>query len=243
MQLDESRKSFDMSTIMAAVLAGGFGTRLRSVVADRPKAMAEIHGRPFLAYLLSQLQAAGCVDVVLCTGHLGEQISDAFGERYGSLRLHYSRETQPLGTAGALRLAQAHLRSTPVLVMNGDSFCAVDLNAFCAWHHASPSKASMLLTKVADSGRYGGVHIESDGAVLNFNEKGRNVDCPWINAGVYLLEREVVLSIPEGTPMSLEYDLFPLLVGHGLYGYPTEGRFLDIGTPEDYRIAEAFFSR
>ena len=96
----------DFSRITAAILAGGLGTRLRPVLADRPKVLAEINGRPFLACLLDQLANAGCRSVILCTGYLGEQIYSAFGESYGSLlRLGYSREERPLGTAGALRLA------------------------------------------------------------------------------------------------------------------------------------------
>ncbi len=233
----------DFSQITAAILAGGLGTRLRPVVAGRPKVMAEVLGRPFLSYLLDQLQALGCTCVVLCTGYLGEQIYDAFGDSYGNLQLCYSQERQPLGTAGALRFAHAHLRSSLILVMNGDSFCAVDLNAFCAWHHARPSKASILLTQVADSERYGAVNFDSDGAVIEFTEKRKGAGPNWINGGVYLLERDVFVSIPEGKPVSLEYDIFPGLVGHGLYGYPSRGRFLDIGTPDDFSIADAFFAR
>lgn len=233
----------DFSQLTAAILAGGLGTRLRSVVAGRPKVMAEVHGRPFLSYLFDQLQALGCTYVVLCIGYLGEQIYDAFGDSYGSLQLCYSQEKQPLGTAGALRLAQAHLLSSSILVMNGDSFCAADLNAFCDWHHARPSKASMLLTQVANSERYGAVDVDSDGVVIEFAEKKKGAGPNWINGGVYLLERDVLLSIPEGKPASLEYDIFPRLVGHGLYGYPSRGRFLDIGTPDDFSMAEAFFAR
>jgi NDP-sugar pyrophosphorylase family protein len=238
-----NKGSFDVSTVTAAILAGGLGTRLKPVIADRPKVMAEVRGRPFLSYLLDQLQAAGFGDVVLCTGYLGEQIDSAFGDSYGRLQLRYSREKQPLGTGGALRLAHRYLTSNPILVMNGDSICAADLNAFCEWHHAGPSKASLLLSRVANNERYGGVEIDGNGVVTEFAEKGKNVRLNWINGGVYLLEREVFLSIPEGTPVSLEYDIFPRLVGHGLYGYPSRGRFLDIGTPEDYSIAEAFFSQ
>src|ERR671910_3457055 len=122
------------SDLSVAVLAGGLGTRLRPVVSDRPKALAEIHGRPFLAYLLDQLSTAGCSRVVLCTGHLGEQIERAFDKRYRNLQISYSRETRPLGTGGALRLALPDLLSDPVLVMNGDSFCATDLTSVRDWH-------------------------------------------------------------------------------------------------------------
>jgi len=113
-------RAASLSDVTAVVLAGGLGTRLRSVVADRPKALAPVHGRPFLAYLLDQLAASNCRSVVLCTGYLGEQIRDAFGETYKSLRLRYSQERQPLGTAGALKLALPQIASDLVLVLKAD---------------------------------------------------------------------------------------------------------------------------
>ena len=229
------------SDLSVAVLAGGLGTRLRAVISDRPKALAEIHGRPFLAYLLDQLSNAGCSRVVLCTGHLGEQIEQAFGRRYRNLQISYSRETRPLGTGGALRLALPHLLSDPVLVMNGDSFCATDLTSFWEWHSTRDSQATMLLVEVSNTQRYGLVKIDIDGAVTEFVEK-KHGGSGSINAGVYLLSRQVIDSIPEDTAVSLEHDIFPALMSHGLYGYQERGRFLDIGTPEDFAAAEQFFS-
>jgi D-glycero-alpha-D-manno-heptose 1-phosphate guanylyltransferase len=230
------------SDLSVAVLAGGLGTRLRSVISDRPKALAKIRGRPFLAYLLDHLSTTGFSSVVLCTGHLGEQIEKAFGESYGNLRISYSREARPLGTGGALRLALPYLISDPVLVMNGDSFCAADLSDFWNWHRARGSKATMLLTQVPDTQRYGSVKIDPDGAVIQFAEKAKGGVSGSINAGVYLLSRQVIHSIPEATNVSLEYCVFPSLMMHGLYGYPGQGCFLDIGTPEDFAAAEEFFA-
>jgi NDP-sugar pyrophosphorylase family protein len=232
----------DVSDVTAAVLAGGLGTRLRSVVPDQPKGLAEIHGRPFLAYLLDQLAAAGLHSVVLCTGYLGEQISATFGIHYGPLQLSYSHEREPRGTGGALRLALSHLGSDPVLVMNGDSYTAVDLKPFLDWHCKRCAKATMLLTQVTETKRYGSVKVDTDGAVIEFVEKGSGVATNWVNAGVYLLSQQVLRSIPERANVSLEYDVFPRWIGHGLYGYRSSGSFLDIGTPEDFGKAELFFS-
>lgn len=230
------------SDVSVAVLAGGLGTRLRSVIADRPKALAKIHGRPFLAYLLDQLSTAGLSSVVLCTGHFGEQIEEAFGESYANLRISYSREARPLGTGGALRLALPYLISDPVLVMNGDSFCAADLVRFWKWHCARGVEATILLTQVPDTQRYGSVQIDPDGTVIQFAEKGKGRLSGSINAGVYLLSRQVIETIPENEDVSLEYHVFPTLVTYGIYGYPDQGRFLDIGTPEDLAAAEQFFA-
>ena len=137
----------ELSNVSVAVLAGGLGTRLRPVVADRPKVLAQIRSQPFLSYLLDQIAAAGCRSVVLCTGYLGEQIESTFGKNYGPLRLIYSREQEPLGTAGALKLAITRFESDPVLVMNGDSFCAIDIKAYWNWHCQCQATASMALTE------------------------------------------------------------------------------------------------
>jgi len=239
-------RSFDtsikMSDLAVAVLAGGLGTRLRPVVADRPKGLAEIRGRPFLAYLLDQLAAAGLRHAVLCTGYLGEKIYDTFGESYRCLRLSYSREQEPLGTAGALRLALPYLQSDPVLVMNGDSYCAADLKSFFQWHCDRGAMASLLLTRVRQSERYGSVKLDSDGAVLEFREKKQGVVSDLINVGVYLLSQAVLASLPQQRKVSLEYDVFRQWIGHGLCGCQTDGPFLDIGTPEDFLRADPFFS-
>ena len=231
----------DLANVTAAILVGGLGTRLRSVVADRPKVLAEIRERPFLAYLLDELAGAGVRTVVLCTGYLGEQVQALFGDSYGSLRLVYSRESSPLGTAGALRLALPLFKSDSVLVMNGDSFCQANLRAFWAWHCAQGADATLLLTRMPDTKRYGRVHVDEDGLVLRFDEKGHNGGPGWINAGIYLLNHRLLLTIPASGAVSLEREVFPAWIGRGLYGYRSEARFLDIGTPEAYAVAEQFF--
>jgi len=230
-----------LSDITAAILAGGLGTRLRSAVADRPKVLAEVHGRPFLSYLLDQLAAAGCREVVLCTGYLGERIVARFGDAYGPLRLRYSQEPAPLGTAGALRLALPLLESDPVLVLNGDSYCQADLAAFLDWHQGHAASATLVLTRVADVSRFGSVEIDADGRVLRFQEKAGVSRPGWINAGIYAVSRPLLLKVPAGTAVSLEREVFPAWIGQGLYGHAQGGRFLDIGTPESYAAAQDFF--
>lgn len=232
----------DLAAVTAAVLAGGLGTRLRSVVADRPKALAEIRGRPFLAYLLDSIAAAGVRSVVLCTGYMAEQIQAVLGNMYGHLPLRYSHEPSPLGTGGALRLALPMLDSDSVLVMNGDSFCDVDLEAFWTWHCSHDADGSILLTEAADSKRYGRVEVDIEGRALGFYEKSELGVSGWINAGIYMLSRRLLLTIPTGRAISLEREMFPAWIGQGLYGYCSAGRFLDIGTPASYSCAEQFFT-
>lgn len=232
----------DQSKLTAVVLAGGLGTRLRSVVADRPKVMAEIHGRPFLTYLFDQLVAAGLSHVVVCTGYLGTQVSSFFGASYGSLRISYSQESSPLGTAGALRLALPLLESNPVLVLNGDSFCDADLMGFSSWHLERRAAASLVLTRMSDTARFGRVRINAEAAVTGFEEKSNRSGPGWINAGIYLVDRHLLQTIPAVGAVSLEREIFPEWIGRGLCGYESHGRFLDIGTPESLAAAEEFFA-
>jgi len=237
----------DPATATAVVLAGGLGTRLRSVVADRPKVLAPVRGRPFLAYLLDQVAAAGIREAVLCTGYLGEDVRTAFGDAHADLRLIYSQESSPLGTAGALRQALPLVPESAdtLLVLNGDSYCETDIRAFEAWHRARGAVASIALVEVADTRRYGRVQTDPDGRVVRFEEKGEAAGPGWINAGQYLLERRLVESVPAapgGGAVSLEREVFPAWVGRGLCGHRSGGPFIDIGTPESYARAEAFFA-
>jgi NDP-sugar pyrophosphorylase family protein len=230
----------------AVILAGGLGTRLRSVVADQPKVLAPVLGRPFITYLLDQVAQAGIRDVVLCTGYLGEQVQTALGNTYGPLHLAYSQETELMGTGGALRIALPLLKTDPVLVLNGDSYCEADLPAFYRQHQAVVAEASLLLMHLPDTGRYSCVEIDTDGCVLRFEEKGQSAAAGWINAGIYLLSRMFLQAIPSGRFVSLEKEMFPAWIGRGLYGFSsklvdTEEHFLDIGIPEDYAAAERFF--
>lgn len=232
----------DRSRVSTAILAGGLGARLRSVVANRPKVLAEVRGRPFLAYLCDQLDASGFEDVVVCTGYLGEQVQERFGDVYKNLRLTYSQESLPMGTAGALRLALPLLHSDPVLVMNGDSYVTVSLLDFWAWHRQRGAMASVLLVTHAEGDRYGQVDVDKEGQILRFCEKGSRRGTGWISAGIYLLPQSMLHTIPDSRPVSLEEEVLPALVGNGLYGYRAEGRFLDIGTPASYATAEEFFA-
>jgi len=233
----------NLSNITAAILAGGRGTRLQPVVADCPKALVAVRGRPFLSYLLDQLAAAGLQEVVLCTGYMAEQVQKAFGNKYKSLRLLYSQEDIQLGTAGALRHASSFFKSESVLVMNGDSFVDANLRDFWIWHSALGADATVMVVKVQDSGRYGQVQMDAEGHLIGFTEKGEDHGPGWINAGIYLLRHAFLDRITVEGVVSLERDVLPACIGHGLYAYRNYGSFLDIGTPEAYASAESFFAR
>ena len=226
----------------ALILCGGLGTRLRSVTGQLPKALAPVRGRPFLHYVFGYLRTQGIADIVLCTGYGAEQVAAQCGDgaRFG-VSLRYSQEPEPRGTAGAIKHAEALIGSSSFLVLNGDSIVPAALDRVTELHQQRGAAISMVLTAVADQARFGSVRLDDDGAILGFHEKGLTGP-GLINAGIYLIERSVLADVPAGTNVSIERDVFPGRVGRGLYGVVTPGPFIDIGTPETYGEAPAFFA-
>lgn len=227
--------------ICAAILAGGLGTRLRSAVSDRPKVLAEVAGRPFLAHLLDQLDASGIGKAVLCTGYLAPMIQAEFGERYRGIELAYSVEDSPLGTGGALANAATRLPGKKLLVLNGDSYCDCRLSDFVAGVADSGAYAGMALARVEEVSRFGAVLTDEASFVRSFVEKGGESGPGWINAGVYLLPGEFLMEIPRGREVSLEREMFPMLLSRGLHGYRCTGTFIDIGIPEELERSQSLF--
>lgn len=220
------------------ILVGGKGTRLRSVVPEQPKPLAPVAGHPFLEWLLRGLYRQGVRRVVLSTGQWAEQI-DAFAAQIRAMRdpdldLECVRDPRPMGTGGALRNALSAVRTNPVLAMNGDSYCAFDLSDLARAHVKRRARASLVLTRVADTSRFGSVTLDGDDRILDFHEKSRSAGPGLVNAGVYLLEREALEEIASDREVSLERDVLPGWVGGALYGVEVEGPFIDIGTPESY---------
>ena len=224
--------------ITAFVLCGGLGTRLRTVVSDRPKSMALVGRVPFLQLLLERIRSQGLDQIVLGTGYMAEQIEDFFrdGRDFG-LRISYSREHEPLGTGGALKLAEPMLND-PVLVLNGDSYVEWNLTAICELFTKRDAAALIVLQTVPDVTRYGSVTIDGDGRVTEFVEKGTRTGAGLINAGVYLLRKEIVSALPAGKAVSLEKDVFPELLAGKVYGLISDGLFIDIGIPADLERAQ-----
>jgi len=224
----------------AIVLAGGLGTRLRSVVADRPKVLAPVAGEPFLVHLLRQLERSGVRDVVLATGYGGEQV-EAFlaSAMLGEMRVRCVREDEPLGTGGALAFAAREAGiASPFLALNGDTFFGGDLRALAQ----STALVTLALARVDDARRFGRVALadgEDPVRITGFEEKGATTGPAWINAGVYHIAPDVLAGIEPNTFVSFERDVMPELVARGTLAgvrFP-EAPFLDIGTPEDYNRA------
>ncbi len=228
--------------LTALILAGGMGTRLQTAVPDRQKVAAEVAGTPFILRLLRQIEQAGGRRVILCAGYRAESLISALRGASLSLDLKFSIEDRPLGTAGALRLALKQASDPEFLVMNGDSYFEVDLNAFLSFARRSAAPAAICLRRMEDVSRYGRVSLAPDGMVSRFEEKGSFRGAGLINAGIYCFRREVLERIPEKTVCSLEKELFPSLAqNRELAAFPADGTFIDIGTPESFQTAQQLF--
>ena len=229
--------------MQAIILAGGFGTRLRSVLPDVPKPMAPLHGKPFLAYLLRYLQQQGVRDVVLSVHHMRAQIEDYFGASYADIDLQYAVEEQPLGTGGAILHALPLIDpSRPVFILNGDTFLKMDYRAMLVAHHQRGCSLSLALRHVEDCSRYGAVLLAQN-TVVEFQEKG--VPGPGlINAGVYVLHPRLFRGYQLPPQFSFETEfLYKHVAALNPQAFVVDDYFIDIGVPEDYARAHLDFAQ
>src|SRR5918997_1287774 len=222
--------------MQALILAGGEGTRLRPLTSTVPKPVVPLVDRPFIAFMLDWLRGHGVDDVVMSCGFLAAGVRNVLGDgsAYG-VRLRYVEEPQPLGTGGAVKFAES-LLDERFLMLNGDVLTDLDVSAQLALHDMRDARATLALTPVEDPSAYGLVRTLEDGAVTQFVEKPApdQIDTHNISAGIYVLERSVLDLLEPEQPASIERDVFPRLVGEGLFAYVGDGYWLDIGTPERY---------
>ena len=226
--------------MQAILLCGGMGTRLRSVVSDRPKPMADICGKPFLQYLLEMLREKGITEVIFALGYMGEMIEEYFqdGSAFG-LKIAYSYEEDPLGTGGAIRNALPKIMEEEVLVLNADTYFPMDYQGLYRFHQENDGDFSLATRAVPDISRYGAVRRDAAGRILAWNEKLEDGGQPLageINGGIYVMKKSLIAEIPEGK-QSLEQDCVPKWLSEGkrIFGLPFDGYFMDIGIPKDYQ--------
>ena len=224
--------------LKAVILVGGEGTRLQPLTYHMPKPMLPVLNRPFLEHTIAYLREYGVESIILTLSYLPEVIRNYFGDGSSlGVRLTYAMEKNPLGTAGAIKNVERHLGSTFV-VLNGDIFTGLNLTDIFAFHRHKRAKATIALTWVDNPCAFGVVETDSDGRVKRFIEKPSpdRVTTNWINAGIYILEPEVLGHVPANIHYMFEKGLFPLLLelGEPVYGYPLSGYWLDMGTPEKY---------
>lgn len=226
----------------ALILAGGFGTRLRTVVSDVPKPMAPIGGEPFLALLMAHLARNGFERVLLSVGYLADVIVAHFGQTWRGMALEYVHEDTPLGTGGAIRAALARVTADHVHVFNGDTYLGLD----CAVTEAlwQARRTPIIVAREApDTARYGRLEVDAVGRVTAFLEKAASGGPGWINAGCYVLPRSIAGEFPPGDPFSFETGyLREAVARRPVLACPTDAEFIDIGTPEDYARAQALLA-
>jgi mannose-1-phosphate guanylyltransferase len=223
-------------TLPAVILVGGQGTRLRPLTERIRKDMLTLVDRPLLAFTFEHLRRHGVRRGIVSCGYLPTQIKEHFGSSYGDLELEYRVEDEPLGTAGGIAFA-AHELAETFFALNGDSLRDADLGEIVRFHRETGARATILLTPVADPSRYGLVRLAPDGRVSTFLEKPRpeEIDTNLINAGLYVLEPDVLHGVPPGRAVSIERDVFPRLADEGsVFGIALEGYWLDVGTPDSY---------
>ena len=224
-------------SIDVVILCGGLGKRLQSVVEDRPKPMAEIGNRPFLDILIDYLTDAGFRRCILCTGYMGDLIKQHYQNKKGFLQIIFSEERSPLGTAGAIKNAERFIGTSPFLVVNGDSYCEVDLKGFLGFHLEMKALASIVLASIEDAGDYGNVTLGKQHRIVGFVEKAGCRKDTFISAGIYLFQKDILSLIPAEQNYSLEKEFFPAIVNKEFYGYLCDKALIDIGTPQRYRKA------
>ncbi len=223
--------------MQALILAGGEGTRLRPLTSTIPKPVVPLVDRPFVSYMIEWLRGHGVDEVILACGFMAADVRAVIGDGSAlGVRVHYVEEPEPLGTGGALKYAE-ELLAERFLMLNGDVLTDIDLSALLTQHEQTRAHATLALVPVEDPSAYGVVPCHPDGSVERFIEKPTPGEEPTnlISAGAYVLERDVLDGMaPAGTNISIERDVFPRLVGRGLYGFQARGYWLDIGTPERY---------
>jgi NDP-sugar pyrophosphorylase family protein len=224
------------------ILCGGLGTRLKEAGHNMPKPMVKINGRPFLEILIEYISSFGFRRFILCTGFKSKIIEDYFCKKNDGNTYVISSENKSLGTAGGIKNAEAHISSSSLLVLNGDSICQSNLKEFVEFHYSNNASASIAITTVDDVREYGSVIVNDKHEITGFNEKsdqitGRGL----VNAGIYIFKKEMLnIFFPERN-ISLEHETLPSLVGQGLFGFITKEKLFDIGTPERLELLRHHF--
>lgn len=234
--------SDSLDQIDVLILVGGKGTRLHSVINDRPKPMADINGRPFLDRLIEYVSSFGHNRIILCAGHLAEYLRKYYLNAGLPQEIVLSVEETPLGTGGAVKNAEKLIHSETFFILNGDSFCPVDLTGFKTFHGRKKAKISMAVAQSADVRDYGLIGFDYSQQIVSFEEKKHQPEKGYINAGVYLFNKSILADIPKNIQYSLEDDFYPSIIGEKFFAYVVDGNLVDIGTPERYSFAKEYFS-
>ena len=216
------------------ILCGGKGERLKPIVADRPKPMAEIEEEPFLDILIDYAAGFGFRRFILGIGHKKDFIKKYYRKNKRNFEILFSEEDEPLGTAGAVKNAEGIIKSDPFIVMNGDSFCRIDFNRFIDFYFEREASVCIAASFMEGGKEFGEIVLNHEERVVDFNEKEEPKRLPkhLVNAGIYIMDRAIFSDIPEGKNISMEKEIFPNILQREVYGFCINKEFIDIGTPE-----------
>jgi NDP-sugar pyrophosphorylase family protein len=258
---------FDLANTDVLILCGGLGTRLRSTIGEVQKTMASVKDEPFLSILLKYLANEGFRRVILCTGYDAQAVEDYFRRQDLHLEIEFSREDKPLGTGGAVKNARRLVRSDPFIVMNGDSFCALDFKALLEFHNSSKGSATLAVCRLkgpVEAKDFGTLELAGNKKIIAYHEKtvGAGHKVVYVNAGIYCFNKEIFGLMPRPKAFSIEQEFFAKVLNqsgrkrgmetdqdpqlaqlHPFFGFEVEETFIDIGTPERYEQAKKFFGK
>jgi len=222
------------------VVCGGLGTRLKAVSPDLPKGMVDIGGKPFIEILINQIERSGFQRIILCIGYQADVFKTYFARKKNS-GIIFSEEVSPLGTAGAVKNAESHIKSSQIMVLNGDTLCPVDLPALLQFHAGHNGLATLTVVRNNDRKDVGGVEFDNRFVITQFSERGRQMN-PYINAGIYVFERSFLNLIPKNQNISLEEQIFPKTGAGELRAFVSPAPLYDIGTPERLKFFKEIYS-
>jgi len=225
------------------ILCGGRGKRLRAIVNDRPKPMAEFDQRPFLSILMEYVASFGFQRFILCTGYMAETIRKYYSASSLPWEILFSEEKKALGTGGAIKRAESLIRSDPFIVMNGDSFCRLDLDKFVNFHLKKRALLSIALVDSKNNKNCGKVILDETQRIIRFKEKAISTVKHFNSVGIYLMDKDFFSYMKKGNKFSLEYDLFPCIIDKRCYGFKQDADLIDFGTPIGYKRAQYLFSK
>jgi NDP-sugar pyrophosphorylase family protein len=231
-----------MEKLDSIILAGGLGTRLKKAIPNLPKSLAPVNGKPFLDLILSVLNNWKCIEkVIIAVGYMADKIVERYGDTSEySFKILFSVEEELLGTGGAIKKALQYAETDNILVLNGDSYVDINLCDLVKKHLQTNMLMTIVLREVKNANRYGRVKLNSDDRVIFFEEKNPKPSRGYINAGIYLIKKELFDNVKDNKVISLEKELLPVFVEKGAYGYISRGKFIDIGVPEAYKMVDKY---
>ncbi len=229
-----------LKNIDIAILCGGLGKRLRPAIGESQKVMANVNDEPFLNILFRSIAIQGGKRVILLTGYKAETVEEYYKKNSFGLAIDFSREASPLGTGGALKNARSLIKTDPFMMMNGDSFCAVDFLKLLKFHRSQKALATIVVREIEDAKDYGSITLNAQKEIVGFEEKAKGGKA-YINAGVYCFNNGIFGLMPKDNAFFLERDFFPGIAGNRFFGFVVNNEFIDVGVPHRYEKAKKIF--